>query len=331
MNQTNHSANEAGAVLAPEAHSEYNVNKLLLWASAGIVVVALIGVVFGTFGDLAIAETVYRPENLFWRVVTALGMFPFLGLYMFYLGTLCRQAVLSHLSPKKKTLAVIVSAYLGLSTAVIGSWAMCRTDTLGAIFPQVVGSIPAIAAGAVCVMTPLFFVGYFVSKREYDVKFIKQLIVLCVVMAIALYCMEILKLFFCRPRYRLLLRDIPGITFTPWYKRFAGSAVFVTEYGIDSNDFKSFPSGHTMLAMALIYALPPLARATTGKESHKLPLFAFGALIAIFVGLSRMFLGAHFLSDVSMGTCISAVFGIIVFAFNLRKSPEESGTSSGLM
>ena len=291
------------------------VFRYLFFAGCGIGLFALLGVFLGTFTDLKVSEALFTPGALFWRIITAVGMFPFLGLFVFYLGAICRQAFLSPLSGGRKIAAVAVSGLLGLSTAAVGAWSMCRADSLGTIFPQVIGNLPVVGAFAVLVMVPLFLAGFFLSEKEFDSALLKELICLCLTMTLALACMESLKIFFCRPRYRLLLQEYPGITFTPWYQRFAGSKELIAEYNIPSNDFKSFPSGHTILAMSLIYALPPLAEVTGHKENRKvlLGLFAAGAAFALFVAVSRLILGAHFLSDVSMGACIAVFFGCILF------------------
>ncbi|WP_306919973.1 phosphatase PAP2 family protein [Arthrobacter globiformis] len=57
----------------------------------------------------------------------------------------------------------------------------------------------------------------------------------------------------------------------------------------------SFPSGHTALAVALAIALFLLARGT----GWQWPVLAMGALVAVTVALSRVYLGVHYPTDVA--------------------------------
>jgi undecaprenyl-diphosphatase len=78
----------------------------------------------------------------------------------------------------------------------------------------------------------------------------------------------------------------------------------------------SFPSGHAsgtfcvaaFLAVALPTAWPPPAGSPAPRWQPR--LVAAGALvIAVLVGLSRVYLGAHFPSDVVAGAVMGACFG----------------------
>lgn len=70
----------------------------------------------------------------------------------------------------------------------------------------------------------------------------------------------------------------------------------------------SFPSGHAMVSMAfyglLIYIIYHLI------ETKKLKIFliTLNALAIILVGISRVYLGVHYLSDVITGYCISIIY-----------------------
>lgn len=71
----------------------------------------------------------------------------------------------------------------------------------------------------------------------------------------------------------------------------------------------SFPSGHTMAAFAL-YAF--LAFCWPQKKWAALIFF----LIAVLVGLSRMYLVQHFFKDVYLGAILG--FGVAVFTYQLK-------------
>lgn len=286
--------------------------RIMLSAGVGLAVLSAAGIAAGTAADTEITEALYSPDSVFWRIVTIVGMYPFLAVWVLYMGVICRQVRNSDMPKKKKTVWTVICGYLGLSTSVVCSWAMFAADTIGGVFPQVINNPPVIAAGALFGVFPLFFLGYFTSKKEYDRELLKRLIVLCIVMTISLLFLETIKMLFCRPRYRLLIRDIQGIEFQPWYIPFSGSDGFITDMGIDWNDFRSFPSGHAFLCMGLIFALPPLADVYDLPKGGKIALFTAGASFAVIVCVSRMVMGAHFLSDVCMGSLIALVTAFLI-------------------
>ena len=92
--------------------------------------------------------------------------------------------------------------------------------------------------------------------------------------------------------------------FTPWWK--AGSALknqLVAE-GVSSDEFRSFPSGHTACAACamLVALLPTVSKLFKGKEKR---LGLLGCLWTAIVAFSRLRMGAHFLTDVTMAWLVT--------------------------
>jgi len=84
----------------------------------------------------------------------------------------------------------------------------------------------------------------------------------------------------------------------------------------------SFPSGHANISVAL-YALSfyLLFRATRSQRLKQLWL-VLAALFPLMIGFSRLYLGAHYLSDVLAGWSIGiwwAIFALGVFGFTRRR------------
>ena len=73
----------------------------------------------------------------------------------------------------------------------------------------------------------------------------------------------------------------------------------------------SFPSGHAMVSMAFYGFLIYLTYKLINKK-YKWFLIVFLSIIIIFVGISRIYLGVHYLSDILAGFLISLVY-LIVF------------------
>jgi len=66
----------------------------------------------------------------------------------------------------------------------------------------------------------------------------------------------------------------------------------------------SFPSGHAMTSMAIAAAICVLAWHTRGR----LPVLVIAAFYVVIVGVSRLYLGVHFPSDVLAGWCAALVW-----------------------
>ena len=88
-----------------------------------------------------------------------------------------------------------------------------------------------------------------------------------------------------------------------------------------SNGHKSFPCGHSEQGWLALY-LPLFVQATNKEKRQKVHLFAciFGCLMAY----SRVRIGAHFLSDVTMGSTISI---FVIYTISRLLNQRFDGTS----
>jgi len=73
----------------------------------------------------------------------------------------------------------------------------------------------------------------------------------------------------------------------------------------ENNDYASFPSGHASIFFAIAMAIYFFDR--------KLGIFSF--IIAILVGLSRIYVGVHWPIDVFSGAVVGIISGIIIHKF----------------
>lgn len=75
----------------------------------------------------------------------------------------------------------------------------------------------------------------------------------------------------------------------------------------------SFPSGHSMVAFALYVVLIYLLWRHTGSKWGRVILIAAGSLFIASIGLSRIYLGVHYPSDVVGGYLASGIWlGLII-------------------
>ena len=72
----------------------------------------------------------------------------------------------------------------------------------------------------------------------------------------------------------------------------------------------SFPSGHTLIAAVLYPTLGMLIASNLRQRHLKVFVFVVAALLALIVGLTRVYLGVHYPSDVLGGWLLGLAFAI---------------------
>lgn len=130
------------------------------------------------------------------------------------------------------------------------------------------------------------------------------------VMAVQLSAVEAMKYLWGRVRFRDLLAAGNYDAFTPWY----------VINGINGN--KSFPSGHTAgAAMSFLAMLLPYV--SEKAQKHKQLCFYIPFVYTCIVAVTRLVMGAHYLSDVAMGGAIGLLTVIIAMAVLDKKLPDR--------
>ncbi len=98
------------------------------------------------------------------------------------------------------------------------------------------------------------------------------------------------------------------------------SDIFKTFYGRARPSFaiygdlpvsQSFPSGHSTVATATYFLLAVIVASLETKVSTKILSFAVAAFISIVIGVSRVYLGVHWPSDVIAGWFLGAAWALI--------------------
>lgn len=105
--------------------------------------------------------------------------------------------------------------------------------------------------------------------------------------------------------------------YTPWYVRNGQPdesiiQMFISKYPGADDAFKSFPSGHTCAAgMAYAMIMLPDTVDFKHKKAGKIACWVTPILITMLVAISRIVVGAHYMSDVTFGGTIAFVCMII--------------------
>jgi undecaprenyl-diphosphatase len=104
---------------------------------------------------------------------------------------------------------------------------------------------------------------------------------------------HILKLGFDRPRPELVPREVHVYT-------------------------ASFPSGHSMMSAVAYLTLGALLARVQPKRRVKAYLISLAVLITVLVGVSRIYLGVHWPSDVLAGWTIGATWALVCWFITFR-------------
>lgn len=288
-------------------------------AFAAVLVVLLI---VGTFADYQIAQAVYAPDNPVVVFISTLGLLPMCYPACFLLGVLVERSLAS----RKPQLLRIAGAVLCVALAMLFGALITRAvlstrDGFGGMFgaepPELVrAGIGAVVGAALCAL------GFRAGKANDAKDLARDTIVVIVVLVGSFLLVEIVKNFMTRPRPRLLFAGYEGIEFCPWYQKNSSAAEFMAAYGIGTDAFKSFPSGHSVQAAAIFTAFYGLSLVYPRLREKLGLVLVIGIIFTLVVMACRMILGAHFLSDVSMGALVSVIAFLVLMA--LRK-PRQQG------
>lgn len=254
---------------------------------------AAVALVLAAFFDLDIDKALNNPSNplAVWLYNTGeipgRLICPLAGAVLFYT---CKGRV-------EKIISLIIqlggSAYLGY---YIGKHFFVEENQM--LFSIVYG---------LGVGTLLLLAGKYIKLPDEYIKPLRTLAVFGIIIMFAqIGLIEGMKYLWGRVRFRDLLAAGSYDAFTPWYKI----------NGINGN--KSFPSGHTAGAgMSYILMLFPLA---FDKYKNKTALcFLIPCAYTSLVAYTRLVMGAHYLSDVTVGGIVSFTIVLVALAVYQRK------------
>ena len=277
--------------------------------------VAVIGIVFGSFFDLQISTAIASPSNGFGLTVSAIGpMIGFMGVAIMGGGFVSFIVKGKYHIALKILFGVLAAACMGVSIFYpAGEW-FGINGFYGAA-PEWVGYlvviIPELAAGVG---------GYFLFK---DIKNKNMWIVFCIIIVLLLIALlaviPTLKDNMHRPRFRSISKY--PIDFHNWWEPCKDYKDLMAAYGIEKDNFKSYPSGHTAEASILLVPITFLPLADEKFKKYQMPLFYCGCGLVLLVAFARILAAAHFLSDVSTGATIMLTLLVITNEIVMRVKP----------
>lgn len=275
------------------------------------VLVLLILLIIGSFADLAISKFLYPGhESSIGQFFAAFGELP-----AFSLLAGCGVLLMMHRKKFRPELHVILlaaGACLTFASMVLSVHE--ATDNVP-VLPTAVALLVTVFVDALMAFALLFLTRQCPAKTL--LRFVCTVVFVCVGIMILI---NMIKIPWGRARMRLIYTTGNDTYFSNWWK--AGTALKkkLVADGIASDEFRSFPSGHTACAACamLTLLLPTLYRRLHDKEKLFMGL---GAAWTAFVAFSRLRMGAHFLSDVCVSALLTIALGAVgiwLFYFNRK-------------
>lgn len=263
-----------------------------------------------TFSDLQISMAVAsRPAIA--KILEILGEIPFTLLAAAGCAMLVRFR--NRKAPLKNIAALVGGSVLLLLFSFMGgfmTWNYLRRNF---------GDVPAAAAGVIglSIAAAAIFITLQIPAQNRE-KALRYAATALLYFLLVLIVMNSLKTIWGRMRFREMTD--PLNEFTRWYQ--------IRGRGKFDDAFASFPSGHSMnsAGVILLILLPDFIPVLQGKEKI-MRIFAY--IWCVTVGFSRVLMGAHFASDVTIGVMLSLFIFEILYTLLYRKGTIKEHTDTG--
>lgn len=274
--------------------------------------VAIIGIVLGSFFDLNISMAIASADSVLGLLLSAIGpTIGFAGVAVMG-GGFIRFALKGEYKLWQKILFIVLAlACFGVSIYYPAGEYFGVNGFYG-LAPKWVGYLIVLLPEAAAVV-----LGYFLFK-DYENKNMWIIFVIVIVLLVfaLIGVIQTLKDIIHRPRFRLI--EATGAEFHNWWEPCKNYKELIELYGTSSDNFKSYPSGHT--AEASILLVTTLFLPLAGKKFKKLqwPLFIASCCLIVIVAFARILAAAHFLSDVSTGATVMVALLVIANEIVIR-------------
>ena len=271
----------------------------------GVILVTLALIAVGSFVDFPLSFALYDASNPFATFFAAYGAIP-APLGCVAAGTLF---VCGH-NRDNKVLGTVQNIG-GILLLFVGILLVCFLPALYIpVSPLLLAGVGLIlSAGTILITCRL-------AKGADRAMIFRVALAILLAILCELLVVNFIKVCWGRPRMRLVTSH-PEAFFVPgWH---SGNALQETlmAAGVAADEFKSFPSGHTanattMLLLGLVPYLKPQL------QKYQKALVAFGFAWAAIVALSRILLGAHYLTDTTVGFLVGFLSVYLICGAVLR-------------
>ena len=277
-----------------------------------VAAILIVLTVCGSVWDLEIANAVYigqmPSENMFGIIVSYIGVIPtFVGWSFLGASILCLSKKQAE-NPKMRRRCIGFAILL----FVLSFFYFCNTLYISNANAFKIHFAVAYTVG-IAVIYAAACLGYRLSENNDDGALLSKALFLARVSLITLLVISCTKEIMCRPRFRFVLNTDNADYFKYWWQ--SGRALKVSlAADTVTDEFASFPSGHSAYAMFAIFIFPTFGDYVRGLQKFKPHLFALGFAWWAVTAFSRLTVGAHYLSDVTIAGLVTILVFIILWA-----------------
>ena len=279
-----------------------------------VLAIFVIGFILGSFLDLKLSTAIFSEKNTFGLILSTIGTIPGYGCLSVIGGGLIAIGLSKRefRLPYMLILILMGIGLFGVSVFFAGREFFGENGFYG-VAPKAVGYLIALP-----IMGGLGYLGYVMGRRSDN----NNLWILLIVLAIAIFIALVpgvtaLKSIFHRPRFRTAIYY--GYSdFHNWWEPCKNYKDIIATSELTKEEFKSFPSGHAGASSVFMLFVIFLPLINSKYEKIQLPLFYAGLAWCLLICWSRILVGAHFLSDVSMGGMLTMICAIIAYYVVMR-------------
>lgn len=276
--------------------------------------------VLGSLYDFKIANKLYlgqkTTDNLFGIIFSFIGIIPtfvgwsFLGASIYYLS----RKNINDIKKRRWSIALAIFLFVLSFFFFCNTLLMVNSNAFKVhwLIAYPVGILIIIGAG---------YLGYKLAKQSDNPELLKTILFLSFVSLLVMIIVMTTKEIMDRPRFRLVHKLSDSDYYINWWESGAKLKESLNLNEI-SDEFSSFPSGHSAYAMFGVFIFPALCSYIPKTSRYKSLFVIFGFVFWALTALSRMTVGAHYLTDVAVGgliTLISYVIIEVIWWFVLKK------------
>lgn len=275
-----------------------------------LIVVAVLGIAFlivGSFVDLNLSQSLgANPGHVLGLIISVIApTLGFAGLCLIGGGFLALGLRKEDRTWHRVLFIIAAVAIYGVSIHYAGKEYFGVNGFYGSahkVVGYLIAALPLAGAEAL---------GYFLVRNTKNPKAWILLLIACGVAFIALVPgTTALKEIFHRPRYRVVMA-YEDIAFHNWWEPCKNYKDLMAAHGLESEEFKSFPSGHSTEISLLFIAFTFVPMLNEKLKKYQIWLYVGAFALFIATAFGRIASAAHFLSDVSMGMLL-AVLGTLI-------------------